>query len=263
MSLRTKLDGLRCILRFDNRWELIWHRTFAGRGAPLMYKYKGLEFVTDHAAGDATGARELLATDTYRTYLRQIDLPREISVLDLGANNGGFVLLLSAEGHVFRKAVCVELNPATYQRLATNVRRNFGQEVQALNAAVCGSTRTVEFRRGTASVSDSIYQNACSESPVAHVQGVTLDALIRQHFPTGLIDICKIDIERAEFEVFASSECEEIRRCRFVLMEIHHERDLPRDVVIESMKRHGFAEIGGSGKTNARHHLHLFQRMEM
>jgi hypothetical protein len=56
-----------------------------------------MQFLTDHDAGDANGAREVITSGMYRDLLSELDLDGRINVLDLGGNNGGFPLLLKAE----------------------------------------------------------------------------------------------------------------------------------------------------------------------
>ena len=47
------------------------------------------------------------------------------NVLDLGANNGGFPLLLHTSGIELKKVVSVEFNPRTFARLNFNLTRIF------------------------------------------------------------------------------------------------------------------------------------------
>ena len=52
-------------------------------------------------------------------------------------------------------------------------------------------------------------------------QGVTFDDLADKYFPDETIDICKIDVEGAEFEVFLQPDHKSLVRCRYIIMEIH------------------------------------------
>src|SRR5438552_1894676 len=121
MKLGNKLVGLRALWRFDNRWQLMINRTFFPRESLLTYKKGDIEFLVDHAAGDHNGTRLCLISDIYTRFLPKMSLGEEISVFDLGANGGGFPLMLLLNGKRLSRLVCVEMNPNTYQRLLYNV----------------------------------------------------------------------------------------------------------------------------------------------
>lgn len=262
MGIATKFQGLKELWRFDNRWSLIISRLFFPSRSKLIYKFRGLEFLTDHAAGDANGARDLLVSDMYREHFRRMSLPNELNVLDIGANNGGFPLLLGSEGFAFRKLVSIELNPRTFERLQFNLERNFGAEVSAMNAAVCGTEREIEFSAGTAGTADSIYRSTDSEDKSsAIVQGITFDHAI-EIFGIESIDICKMDIEGAEFEIFRSENASSVRKCKYVLIEIHHSGKDSRSFVIERLNWFGFAEIEPRPDDEF-HHVHLFENQRL
>ena len=62
MSLRNKLEGVRAIWRFDNKWELLLSRTLF-RSHPLtVYRYAGMEILVDHGADDPSGLRNVLVS---------------------------------------------------------------------------------------------------------------------------------------------------------------------------------------------------------
>lgn len=260
MSLRSKLEGIRQIWQFDNRYELLLARTlFPGRN-PTIYKYKGLEFITDHLAGDVHGARELLTTDMYRPFLSKIDLPKVLNVLDLGANNGGFPLLLLSEGFQLKTLACVEVNPKTFSRMRYNIENNTTCEFHLINAAVCGENKTLDLVLGDGDPGDNIYAKGNRNGLATQVQGKTFDAIYEDTFGDEQVDLCKIDIEGAEFEMFRSGTFQKLKNCRNILVEIHHEKEQDRDrlEIIGGLADAGFREINGEEKTDAFHHVHLF-----
>jgi FkbM family methyltransferase len=257
MSWRTKIEGLKELWQFDNRWYLIYSRLIVPSRTELIYKYQGLEFLTDHAAGDANGARELLVSDMYRGLLRKLDLPKRIVVLDIGANNGGFPLLLSAEGFEIEQLVCVELNPRTCERLSLNLSRNYTDNYSIENAALCASRRTIQFHAGNSGTSDNIYSDPLSESESVEIAGITFDDSVEK-FDGRAIDLCKIDIVGAEFELIDSSSIEKLRKCRLLMIEIHHEPSRPRKRLIEWLAKLDFVEVDPQPNDKF-HHVHLFQ----
>lgn len=84
MSLQTKINGLKEVWQFDNKIWLTVTKTFFPRETLQIYRYKGLEILVDHAAGDANGAREVLTSQMYRRFLPQIKRGGAFTVLDLG-----------------------------------------------------------------------------------------------------------------------------------------------------------------------------------
>lgn len=241
MNLRNKLRGLREMWQFENRLPLILTRMLFPRENLYVYRYKGVEMLTDLEGGDANGAREILTSPMYRRFLPQMNLRGPINVLDIGANNGGFPLLLSAHGYAIKKVVSVELNPNTFLRLRFNLERNLPCEVVALNAAVCGEARRLKVSLGAGNVSDNIYNGAATDEAKAfEIEGTTLDELYKRHLDGETIDICKIDIEGAEFEVFSQPSHESLRNCRYLIIEIHECEGRRTDEILPAIERLGF-----------------------
>lgn len=257
MSLGTKLDGFKQMWQFDNRYSLIAARLLRPNEQVATYRYKGIEFLTDRSAGDTRGAREILTTDTYRQFLPKMDLPKSINVLDIGANNGGFSLLLLSEGFHINKLAGVELNPRTFARMVHNVEPNANGEFIPINAAVCGENKTLEVQLGEGDVGDNIY-TANGGGTKYEVAGRTFDSIYDETFGKEKVDLCKIDIEGAEFDIIQSGAFQNLRNCRYVLMEIHHEPHLDRTEVIEALRQIGLHEVDGVKKTDAFHHVHFF-----
>ena len=257
MSLRSKWTGLKEILVFDNRFALIATKLFFPRERLQIYRQNGIQFLSDHDAGDANGAREVLTSPMYRDLLNDLEFQHPINVLDLGANNGGFPLLLKSIGIVMKKAVSIELNPKTWVRLHFNLHRNLDCEVEALNAAVCGTNDRITVSLGEGDVSDNIYvESTNSSTPDIDIPGITFDRLFETHFGDELVDICKIDIEGAEFEIFRGDEHSRIRKCRFVIMEIHERVDRGAGELITILEGMNFDRQ--PTKPNADPTVHLF-----
>ncbi len=259
MTITNKIRGFREIWKFDNRWFLIFSRLFFPRQNVQFYRFKGTEFLSDHWAGDSNGAREVLTSPMYRQYLSLMQLPKEISVLDLGSNNGGFPLLLKAEGFKIKSLACVELNPRTFVRLKFNLERNFSGRFIALNCGVCSKPRVLAVNLGEGSAGDSIYRSKGPEASVSlEILGMTFDDVYKEAFGEEDIDLCKIDVEGAEFEIFDAAAAKSISKCRYLLMEIHHKYSMPRERVLTKLHAAGFDEIGGETKNGSGHYVHFF-----
>ena len=262
MRLSNKFEGLRSIAVFDNWPMLIMQRLFDRKAGLVTYRKAGFEILIDHRGGDENGTRECISSDMYRKYLGHMSLPQPAAVLDLGANGGGFPLMLAIEGVRLARTVCVEMNTLTCLRLGLNLANNFGPLAVAINAAVCGmpeqSEIMIELTRGSTSSSISNGQ-AKTGIPTVPVQTTTLQALYDKYFNGGFIDICKVDIEGAEYEVFESTEDSVLQKIRYLLIEFHHPSETP--AFVERILRLGFSEITdrADSKTGANTEVRAFR----
>jgi FkbM family methyltransferase len=223
--IKTALAGWKAIVDFDNRWQILFNRLFFRKHGALIYKKGKLNILIDHGSGDASGTRDCIVSDMYRRYIPMLRADRPLVVIDCGANGGGFPLMLLANGLQLKRLACVEMNPNTFARLRFNISRNVQAEQVVLNAALCSDGRTLALDLGSGGTSDSIYGRSGPEGQpeTRHVvNGITLDDLIRRHLPDEkCIDVCKIDIEGAEHEIFASTTCSLASRVKLLIIEIH------------------------------------------
>ena len=265
MSIRNKINGIKEIWHFDNRMQLIISRTFFPHQPLNIYRIGNVEFLEDHANGDANGARDVFVSPMYRQYFKEIDKASPINVLDLGANNGGFPLLLKHEGYTINKLACVEFNPSTFSRMRFNIERNFSSGFTLFNVAACGDSREISVKIGGGGSSDNIYSGVkIGEREVNEtetiIQGLTFDQICSQAFDTNdIIDVCKMDIEGAEFEILPSDTAKRLNDCRYVIVEIHHTPTQDRKLVISEFLNRGFTEIHPFDDTTYNpHNVHLF-----
>ncbi len=241
MSFQSKIRGIKEVWQFDNRFWLIFTKTFFPREKLHIYQYRGMDILIDHAAGDANGAREILTSPMYRRFLPLMKLGGEVNVLDLGANNGGFPLLLQAGGINLKKVVSLELNPKTFSRLRFNLERNLSCQVNALNAALCGQAGVLKVSLGAGSVGDSIYEKVSGDdSQVYEIEGLTLDDVWQQYFSGETVDLCKMDIEGAEFDVFLQPAHQSLRQCRYLIIEIHERDGRRAEEILPAIEKLGF-----------------------
>ncbi len=239
--LKYKVLGLREVWAFDNRSCLTFTKLLFPKENLLVYRYRGMDILTDRIGGDAHGARDLLTSPMYSRFFDQMRFSGPINVLDLGANNGGFPLLLSVSGIDLKKVVSVEFNPNTFVRLHFNLLRNLDCEVLPINAALCGEEQDIEMQFGSGGPSDSIYDNVQnSTGKVSKIKGITLDGFYDTYFKGEVIDICKIDVEGAEFDVFRGPSHESLKRCRYVIMEIHEHGERRKSEIVPVIENLGF-----------------------
>jgi len=178
----------------------------------------------------------------YRQFVGFLPKGRPITVLDLGANGGGFGLMLLQEGFAIERVVAVEMNPATFQRLQFNLARNCHGHVQCINAAVSGIRREYRLPLGRGSTSDNIYSGSETNAvATATVQGIPIDKIISENLEgCATIDVCKIDIEGAEYEVLTEHCSLLARKIRCLIIELHDRPGHRRQDLLDALISAGF-----------------------
>jgi FkbM family methyltransferase len=227
VRLTQSFHGFKEILLFDNWPMLLLGRLLDRQTGFVAYRKNGLDILVDHRGGDACGTRLCIATDMYRRYLPSLSLPAAPRVIDLGANGGGFPLMLAIQGIKPSRLVCVEMNPLTFGRLQLNLATNFGLDAVAINAAVCGQPMgDILIKPTRGGTGDSIRTLGATETE-AHVAipTATFLGIYERYFAPDVIDLCKVDIEGQEFEMFAALPDELVCKIRYLIMEFHYLND--------------------------------------
>jgi FkbM family methyltransferase len=202
----------------------------------------------------------------YKKYLGIMQLSGGITVLDLGANSGGFPLVLELAGIAIKKIVCVEMNRNTATRLNFNVTRNLDCDFKMLNVAVCGQRRDFELFLDRGGTSDSLYQDSGTARTAGRkymIRGITLDDIEREEFnDPGVVDLCKMDVEGAEYEILSSPTHSLLKRVRYLIIEIHNRPGHSKNDLLRKLDELGFTEIEVSGVYNEQD-VHLFKNANL
>jgi FkbM family methyltransferase len=125
--------------------------------------------------------------------------------------------------------------------LRFNLDHNLEVPHEIVNAALCGRSTsfTVEIGSDTGA---SIFRGSSGLAPsVRQVRGITFDELFCEHFgKEGVVDLCKMDVECAEYEVFACPGHSSVAQCRWLIIEIHALRGRSPSEVVSAISSLGF-----------------------
>ena len=83
--------------------------------------------------------------------------------------------------------------------------------------------------------------------------GVTFDALVAGHFGAGDddLDLVKMDVEGAEYEILFSDSATALRRFRSLIIEIHRGNVRPPEELVERIGSFGFERVSVAGDEGA------------
>jgi len=264
MSILTSLRGFKEILSFNNRFELILHHLFRGDNELCVYRFSDYQVVMLKSGGDLNGMRACVATSQYKQFFKQMKLTHALRVLDLGAHTGGFIFSLLSSGHTVAQSLSVEQNQQTQSRLAFNMVLNrLENRCEAIHAAVWSEqTSSLLSSTGAGKTSGKVTNltdPAISDSRL--IRGFTVNQLLARLDDTQLIDICKIDVEGAEWKLFSKLEnCNGLsERCRYLIIEIHPSSE-PTQTLMAIIEDLGFqlvAECQNGDQTYLYKNVHL------
>jgi FkbM family methyltransferase len=155
------------------------------------------------------------------------------TVVDAGGHVGLFSLLASARAD---KVVALEPEPGNFRMLSENVTRNGAANVESRQCALASVSGSVGFVEDDRTSSGSIVVGTDASLVV---EAVTLDAIVEE---TGPVDLLKLDIEGAEFDVLDGASEQTLRRVAAISAELHLGGRAERvEPTLERLRRSGFA----------------------
>jgi FkbM family methyltransferase len=138
-------------------------------------------------------------------------------VVDAGAHVGTFTATAAAHAaHV----VAVEPNPANLALLRANLERNAIDNVEVVEGALWPGGEAVELALSGPTSAGSVVDDSGggSSGTTVSVPAVDLDALVER---VGAIDLLKLDIEGAEFELLRAASPAALAQIDVIVGELH------------------------------------------
>jgi len=181
----------------------------------VSVRLRHLEGVIDSTLDEVWGCVELWVHACYDA--PYIEWERLRTVLDIGANNGAsavWIALRASRARIIALEPCRE----TAARASENILRNaLEARVRVVVLAVAGATGSVQLIRSTNS---RLTRTApASNTTTDLAQAISFDEAV--HLSGGHCDLVKIDVEGAEYEIFASATDGALRSCGTILGEYH------------------------------------------
>ena len=154
-------------------------------------------------------------------------------VVDAGAHVGLFSLISSIFA---RYVVAIEPHPANFRLLKRNFEKNKVSNAFALNKALYSRNKQrINLYEGADSGCNSVIKGSNLQYIVAN--SITLQQIIEDF---GNIDLLKIDVEGAEFEIFRNIEKNYLTRINAIVGEIHSAFGR-KDKIFEELNNKGFS----------------------
>ena len=158
------------------------------------------------------------------------------TVLDIGANVG-YSSTYFAGIYPQCEVVAVELMHSNFEQLNRNTAF-LGKRITTLEAAVWSHNDGVSIADDTFRDGDAWSHHASeAKDGKSLVPSITMFELMQKN-AMPRVNICKIDIEGAEFELFATGNRRWVDNCDVILLEIHE--DLATFDIVAAMHADGF-----------------------
>lgn len=180
----------------------------------------GYRVITPNALGARFPLYEIFADDAYSLSELLADVPAAPVVLDIGAQIGAFSLAVAAANPNAR-VHSYEASPTTAKYLKGNVdRNNLEGRITVHATAMAGAEGEFTLLdTGTASGHNGLTAPEGIGAVEVTVPATTFDKAVAE--AGGRVDLVKMDVEGAEYEILANSSPESWTAVRRVVMEYH------------------------------------------
>lgn len=236
-ATRTK----QTLTSFDNGPKILkdlFTKRFFGGPEDITLQVGGYDVLAPNVPGARFPVYEALVEDAYRIGWMTAGLGDAPVAVDMGGHIGSFALAFAKEYPAGRVA-SFEATPGTFAYLQKNVAENgLGERVDAYNIAVSDHDGTLTMAsHGDGSGHNGVLHLGESGLETIEVPCVTAASAFAK--APGPVDVVKMDIEGAEYDMVLNSDPADWASVQRVVMEYH---DLPgRDW---SELRDWFGDIG-------------------
>jgi FkbM family methyltransferase len=174
-------------------------------------------FFFRHGTSDVPVIRQIFLKEEYRVLRGEKNMGR---IIDCGANIGctAFYFL---SNYPDSELIAIEPDEGNFRLLQKNLEP-FGERARVLQAAVWSSDQRLRLDRGHfGDGKEWSYQvRMCRDDEQADVTALSLETVLKQ-FNWERLDLLKIDVERAELELFTPGYEPWLSRTRNLAIELH------------------------------------------
>lgn len=198
-----------------------------GRPGDITLRVKGYDVLAPNVPGARFPVYEALVEDAYRIPWLTAGLRDSPVAVDMGGHIGSFALAFAA-AHPTGRVSCFEATPGTFAYLQKNIAGNgLATRVEAHNIAVSDHEGVLEM----ASHGDGSGHNGVLHLGESGLETISVPCLpaaaafakAQQRFDAP-VDVVKMDIEGAEYDMVLNSSPDDWASVQRVVMEYH---DLP------------------------------------
>jgi len=190
--------------------------------------------MTNDVPSFITMRNEILRRKVYELDFRRPD-PR---ILDCGANLG-LISIYYRWRYPAARITAFEADPTILPLLRKNLETNSCGDVEIVEAALAASSGSVSFQSGRAC--DGCVTQYRPEDQMKYGTTMTVPAVPLSDFLDEPVDLLKMNIEGAEWEVLSAAE-KKLRQVRAMLIEYHRWPGLPNTLhaILSLLDRNGF-----------------------
>jgi len=167
---------------------------------------------------DAAVLHEILEAKEYG-FAEQTIRNAKAAILDVGAHSGMFVLwcrAINAEVPIF----AFEPEPNNFSILKTHIAENHLKNVIAKQVAVSDSVGETQLQISDDSMNHALLVKLDTDAKTIKVQTTSLERILKQNHLSS-VDLIKLDVEGAEYQILESTPKETFARIRAIACETH------------------------------------------
>jgi FkbM family methyltransferase len=192
-------------------------RTRGGSAFVDLRTVDGLTITIRQNRGDASTIAEIFVDDCY---VRDITLPPQPVVIDVGGFIGDFSLYAVKKLNARRVIVC-EPSPRNWALLVKNIANNgYEDRIEPVNKAVTDGGNVMMNVDAPDEYQCTVSAYHTSEQSLSAVSGISLSQLLLD-YAIESVDLLKIDCEGGEYAILESTPADVLSRVRNIVFEYH------------------------------------------